>query len=366
MRRLIIAGAMILASASATGVSAYNSAVDALIDQARQHLVQGDFERADLVAQRIVRIDPEDARGWGLMAEILEAQGNHDEARQYRSRQRLASRQLNDGEGDYINRNGTGQAVAAGSAGSEPAGSDRYGAPEQQSTARTDSQMQGAAQQPIQSVEVAEEKPTPPVDGWEQSKQMRPQNREVADSNAETQSGRTGAGSTSSSADQERVAAQSKQSRVRAVFASSGAYAERERQSRQHTPARQSHSQHQYSEREISQLERMRRHHRKQVSRLHRKLFGRDDGSERRARQPARERVAMDTTDSRRSGSSYRVGSNDHNRSTASLVPAGYYPPPGSCRIWYYDLAPDQQPPSGSCQRLRSQLPVGARLLKGA
>ena len=33
----------------------------------------------------------------------------------------------------------------------------------------------------------------------------------------------------------------------------------------------------------------------------------------------------------------------------AAHVPAGHYPPPGECRVWYPDRPPGHQPPPGPC-----------------
>jgi len=69
---------------------AYDSAVDALSTQARTHLDEGDLQRAELIAQRIIRIDPDDNRGWALMADIRKAQGNDYAASEYLARARVA------------------------------------------------------------------------------------------------------------------------------------------------------------------------------------------------------------------------------------------------------------------------------------
>ncbi len=368
--------AALMMSASIGVFAAYNSAVDALLDQARQHLTEGDFERADLVAQRIVRIDPDDARGWGLMADIREAQGNTVEAQQYRSRQRLARRQLNDSEDAHTSRSGTR--------------AEGYTFNDLKTEDRERSDVPASTHGPASVT--ANENPRPPVDGWVQSQQMRPDSHAVVDEEAAlpadvtTDTAKNASGELPVS-DQ---AAASKRDRIAAVFASSGAYERQQRRdsarpdagagdnsygrttaptdSRRNEPTYkdpgQAVSQHQYNSRERSQLERMRQQHRRQVARLHRKLFGRD--SARRQAQHGVSNRVEGGANGQLPSTRGRIGSNDHNRSTASLVPAGYYPPSGLCRIWYYDLAPDQQPPAGDCRRLRSQLPVGARLLKGA
>lgn len=46
-------------------------------------------------------------------------------------------------------------------------------------------------------------------------------------------------------------------------------------------------------------------------------------------------------------------------------VPKGYMPPAGQCRIWYNDRKPEQQPASGDCRTLESQVPKNARLVRG-
>lgn len=34
---------------------------------------------------------------------------------------------------------------------------------------------------------------------------------------------------------------------------------------------------------------------------------------------------------------------------TSDGIPAGHLPPPGECRVWYYDRPPGHQPPPTSC-----------------
>ena len=47
-------------------------------------------------------------------------------------------------------------------------------------------------------------------------------------------------------------------------------------------------------------------------------------------------------------------------------VPRGHYPPPGSCRIWYPNRPPGQQPAPTDCQRLANvALEPGAFILHG-
>lgn len=41
-------------------------------------------------------------------------------------------------------------------------------------------------------------------------------------------------------------------------------------------------------------------------------------------------------------------------------IPAGHYPPPGECRIWYPDRPAGQQPPPTGC----SQVPPGAWVIR--
>ena len=42
-------------------------------------------------------------------------------------------------------------------------------------------------------------------------------------------------------------------------------------------------------------------------------------------------------------------------------IPAGHYPPPGECRIWFPDRAPGQQPPPIKCG---DPVPAGAWLIQ--
>ena len=42
-------------------------------------------------------------------------------------------------------------------------------------------------------------------------------------------------------------------------------------------------------------------------------------------------------------------------------IPAGHYPPPGECRIWYPDRPAGHQPPPGKCS---SRVPPGAWLIR--
>ncbi|MDX1640477.1 MAG: hypothetical protein R3220_02180 [Balneolaceae bacterium] len=45
-------------------------------------------------------------------------------------------------------------------------------------------------------------------------------------------------------------------------------------------------------------------------------------------------------------------------------IPPGHMPPPGECRIWYYDRPPGHQPPTVQCHRVR-RIPYGAILVRG-
>ncbi|APE44652.1 hypothetical protein BOO69_15465 [Sulfitobacter alexandrii] len=53
---------------------------------------------------------------------------------------------------------------------------------------------------------------------------------------------------------------------------------------------------------------------------------------------------------------------NDINNTGGVNVPRGYYPPAGSCRLWYPDRAATAQPAIGSCN---VDVPLGAVLLLG-
>ncbi len=56
-----------------------------------------------------------------------------------------------------------------------------------------------------------------------------------------------------------------------------------------------------------------------------------------------------------------RSGAPDRNRGRLR-IPAGHYPPPGSCRVWFVDRPPGQQPPPGGCN---VRVPRGAVLVRG-
>lgn len=47
------------------------------------------------------------------------------------------------------------------------------------------------------------------------------------------------------------------------------------------------------------------------------------------------------------------------------ILPASALPPPGDCRIWYPDRAPEDQPEPADCEELRHQTPPGAVLVRG-
>jgi hypothetical protein len=46
-------------------------------------------------------------------------------------------------------------------------------------------------------------------------------------------------------------------------------------------------------------------------------------------------------------------------------IPAGAYPPPGSCRIWVPGVTLSQQQLPGSCADLQNRVPAGGILLRG-
>ncbi|MCI0409020.1 MAG: hypothetical protein L0191_10725 [Acidobacteria bacterium] len=59
------------------------------------------------------------------------------------------------------------------------------------------------------------------------------------------------------------------------------------------------------------------------------------------------------------------LGSYFHEHGYTQLdIPPGHYPPPGECRIWYPDRPPGHQPPPGNCHQFRTQVPLGALLIR--
>ena len=46
-------------------------------------------------------------------------------------------------------------------------------------------------------------------------------------------------------------------------------------------------------------------------------------------------------------------------------IPRSYIPPRGTCRIWYTDVAPADQPGVESCVGIASRLPDGAFVVYG-
>jgi hypothetical protein len=69
---------------------------------------------------------------------------------------------------------------------------------------------------------------------------------------------------------------------------------------------------------------------------------------------------AQQGRDYRREGPVYRDERRRHRRGLD--IPAGHYPPPGSCRVWYPDRPPGHQPPPTSCN---VRVPRGAVLIGG-
>ena len=56
----------------------------------------------------------------------------------------------------------------------------------------------------------------------------------------------------------------------------------------------------------------------------------------------------------------------DRNRQVSRAIPAGHLPPPGSCRVWYYNRPAGQQPPPTDCRTARSQAErFGGHLIRG-
>lgn len=368
MRVLILTFVVCWAVMSGGASAAYNSAVDALLDQARSHLDEGDYERADLVAQRIVRIDPEDSRGWGLMADVRSAQGDEKAAAEYRSRERLARAQA-DGETteNPVVVFSSPESEMPRAPNTESAYNDNV---QSDSAQREDSELQTTQDyQRQQSTanantvrrEATDNSARPQVGGWSQSEVSSEASSEARkNSNVyESGGGTTGGGyrtentEVAANTTQRRYSEdQSKRQRLNNVFAKSEAYAKSSARTR---PQAQKYH---YTAKQRSRLDRIRRSHQQSVAKLQRKIF-RNDSSRHYQHDDADNLPVRYRPDG--SGRT----SNNHNRSAASLVPPGYYPPAGYCRIWYYDVAPEDQPPPGDCRYLRSKLPVGARLLKG-
>lgn len=46
------------------------------------------------------------------------------------------------------------------------------------------------------------------------------------------------------------------------------------------------------------------------------------------------------------------------------IIPPGHMPPPGKCRVWYYDRPPGQQLPPVSCHSIRHRIPYGAFVVR--
>lgn len=59
----------------------------------------------------------------------------------------------------------------------------------------------------------------------------------------------------------------------------------------------------------------------------------------------------------RHRGKYHKRGKREHIR-----IPPGHMPPPGECRLWYYDRPPGHQPPPVQCHRIR-RIPHGAVLV---
>lgn len=62
-------------------------------------------------------------------------------------------------------------------------------------------------------------------------------------------------------------------------------------------------------------------------------------------------------------GASSRDGGAGAILGRSAGVPAGHYPPPGECRIWYPSREPGQQPVPGRCDTMVGRVPFGAFLL---
>lgn len=59
------------------------------------------------------------------------------------------------------------------------------------------------------------------------------------------------------------------------------------------------------------------------------------------------------------------LGTREVGTSQTVTVPAVYKPPPGACRAWYPDRAPEQQPGPVPCAELEAAVPEGAALIRG-
>lgn len=68
------------------------------------------------------------------------------------------------------------------------------------------------------------------------------------------------------------------------------------------------------------------------------------------------ERRDRDYEPRRRVPDGRRDGEWDYRRRYGAVdVPAGHLPPPGECRVWYYDRPAGQQPPPTPCAGLRGR-----------
>ena len=46
-------------------------------------------------------------------------------------------------------------------------------------------------------------------------------------------------------------------------------------------------------------------------------------------------------------------------------IPRQYYPPPGQCRVWYPNRAPEHQPHPGPCEIVRQQRHLNGVVVQG-
>lgn len=60
-----------------------------------------------------------------------------------------------------------------------------------------------------------------------------------------------------------------------------------------------------------------------------------------------------------------RAGKNHMRYGKRIKVPPGHLPPPGMCRLWYYDRPPGHQPRPVSCRRIGRRIPYGAAVIRG-